>query len=286
MTQNMQKLSLKPTNQDPNNADSTTSRSSSTIKAKLLQMAKTLYNAKLIPDQLSKLEKEALRGEGASVPESRPAAKVLKKPDMLTSILKSEHKASNQGTQIVRLPKLPFGQHKSYNEEPLFKASHFIEQAGADLTSEKLKELEEVTRKFRLFEKKFKGNKKSRLKSAKLVLSASSRFQVYDMGPGELVCDKQEGIMEYYDREKQVFKDVVEKDLAFHFNVDKPSPKEKYLLRKTIDFRKTQELMIRLLPVHEEKESKLSDFYTGKYSTLFQETFNENSRNLGRRLSV
>lgn len=291
--QNTQKILINKPDPEPNAEESGTTRSASVIREKLCQMSKTLYKSKLVPDKISKLEKEALRGECASHPEPKPSAKCIKKLDLISSILKSEHKACLQGTQIIKLPKLPFGEHKTYNEETLFKASHFVEKSGINLTSEKLKEIEDITRKFRLFEKKFEKNKRSRLKSARPVLNHLIHFEVYQMDSGELVCDKQENVTKSYEKDKAVFREIVDLDLKSVGNTQRKRKARKYFERKTIDERKTMELVSRLMPSNEMKESRLGHFFSNKYSTLFEEPrTGNNSINSGqskaklRRLSM
>ena len=293
MMLNTQKILINKPDPEPNPEDSSTTRSASVVREKLCQMSQTLYKSKLVPDKISKLEKEALRGECASHPEAKPSAKYIKKSDLLTSILKTEHKACLQGTQIIKLPKLPFGEHKTYNEETLFKASHFVEKSGINLTSEKLKDLEDITRKFRLFEKKFAKNKRSRLKSARPVLNHLIHFEVYQMDSGELVCDKQENVTKSYDNDKAVFKEIVDLDLKSLGNTQRKRKVRKYFERKTIDPRKATELVSRLMPSNEMKESRLGNFFSSKYSTLFEEpgagnfsiNLRENRANV-RRLSM
>lgn len=258
--------------------------STARLKEKLTEMNKTIFKTKLIPDKIEKLEKEALRGEGTAVPEAKPSPIAKKEPDFLTLILKSEHKTSAEGTKIIKLPKLPFGQHRSYNEEPQFRDKHFLEGNSLLVDAERLKDLDDITRKFRLQDKKYKACKQSRLSTDKLLLTDFSNYEVFDMGPGTLVCEKQHGVIESYERNK------LEKQKAPR-SVSKKKPKkdpavDKYLFRKTLDFKNEQKLVSRLMPAPETKDSTMSLFFTTKYSSLFEASDKKASSSINRRLSL
>lgn len=241
------------------------------LKVKVSQMNKTLYKTKINADKIEKLEKGALRGEGAEVPEAKIAQKKKQKADLLTLILKSEHKATLNGTQILKLPKLPFGRHLSYNEDPMFKDRHFLEGGKALLNPEKNKELEEITRKFRLYEKKFKSNKKNRLSSARNMFSDLAFFDVYDMGPGRLICNKDQEVIESYDKDKDKYKEVLPRSIVATFkDLDADELENKYFPRRIMNPTQEKDLISRLLPNKETKDTNLSQFYSTKYSTLFE----------------
>ena len=257
------------------------------LKDKVSQMNKTLYKTKVNVDKIEKLEKDALRGEGAEIPEAKIAAKVKIPVDYMTLVLKSEHKATLEGTQILKLPKLPFGKHKSYNDDPMFKDKHFLEDRSTVSQPEKMKELEEITRKYRLYEKKFKAHKKSRLQSAENMFSDMAFFDVYEMGPGRLICSKDQQVIQSYDKDKEKYKDL---SLDAIFAGDDQSRNEsldnKYFGRKPLRYSEQKELISRLLPTKEAKDTNLSQFYSTKYSSLFENEEPRNKKTDVRRSSV
>ena len=257
------------------------------LKDKVSQLNKTLYKTKANQDKIEKLERDTLRGECAEVPEAKIAPKIKKKVDYLTLILKSEHKATITGTQILKLPKLPFGKHKSYNEEPMFKDKHFLEDPPSGSNPERSKELEEITRKFRLHEKKYKADKKNRLHTAKAMLSDLTFFDVYDMGPGRLICCKDEQVIGSYDKDKEKYKNLGANDLSITFkDIDAAEGERKYYQRRTLNFKDQKRLLNRLLPNKEVKDTSLSQFYSTKYSSLFEPSEQSLKKNEYRRSSL
>jgi hypothetical protein len=241
------------------------------LKQRASLINKNMFKTTLNQNRLEKLEREALRGQCREVPEGKIQSKPKKKLDLLSLILKSEHKTNKTGTQIIKLPKLPFGRHKSYNEEPLFKDKHFFESSKEVINPEKIKELEEITRKFRLHEKKYKADKRGRLQTARPLLNDLAHYDVYDMGPGDLVCEIQNDVINSYEKDKKRFVEVLQGNYISTFrNLEKDAPEQKYLMRKTINMKYEQDLVERLMPVPEYKDTRLSLFYSTKYSSLFE----------------
>ncbi|OMJ87300.1 hypothetical protein SteCoe_10984 [Stentor coeruleus] len=241
------------------------------LKDKVLEMNRTLYKDTMNLDKIEQLEKQTIRGECADKPQSKTIQKPQKKLDLLTLILKSEHKTSLEGTQILKLPKLPFGKHSSYNDEPAFKDRHFLEGNTSQITPEKAKELEDITRKFRLNEKKYKASKRNRLHSARPMFTDYAFYDVYDMCAGKLICAREEKLIECYEKDKASYKEIAKRDLASAGKEKNEGIFEKvYVKKKILDTKKEQELISRLLPNKEIKDSALSQFYSTKYSSLFE----------------
>lgn len=241
------------------------------LKDKVLEMNKTLYKDTMNLDKIEQLEKETIRGECAEKPESKTVEKPPKKLDLLTLILKSEHKTSLEGTQIIKLPKLPFGKHKSYNDEPAFKDRHFLEGNTSNISPEKAKELEDITRKFRLNEKKYKASKRNRLHSARPMLTDFTFYDVYNMCAGKLICAREEKLIECYEKDKASYKEIAKRDLSSAGTKRNEGDFEKiYVKKKILDAKTEQDMISRLLPNKEIKDSALSQFYSTKYSSLFE----------------
>lgn len=243
------------------------------LKDKVIEMNKLLYKGTLNLDKIAKLEKDTIRGECLVKPEARTIQKPRRKPDLLTMILKSEHKATLEGTQILKLPKLPFGKHKSYNDESTFKDKHFLEGDTNVISPERSKDLEEITRKFRLHEKKYKASKRSRMHSARPMLCDFAFYDVYDMGPGKLVCGREEEVIHGYEKDKERYKEITKGNFAYTYkDVNEEEFERKYAKRIISDYKTQQKLIIKLLPNREVKDSTLSQFYSTKYSSLFEST--------------
>jgi hypothetical protein len=242
-----------------------------TLKHRVSLLNKTLFKANPNEDKIQKLEKGAIRGEGAEVPEHKIPPRPKKKLDFMTSILKSEHKSSVEGTRILKLPKLPFGKHKSYNEEPMFKDRHFLEGNSNLINPERAKDLEEITRKFRLHEKKsYVSNKANRLHSAKPTFCNLASVDVYEMGPGKLICTRDQEAINSYEKDKDRYRSMTKGHYALTYKeIDENEKTNRANMRKTMDFKQQKELIARLLPTKESKRSEISEFYTSKYFSLF-----------------
>ena len=242
------------------------------LREKLSNLNRVLFKTKLNQDKIEKLEKETLRGECSESPEPVIIQKPKKQLDLLSLILKAEHKSTTEGTQIVKLPKLPYGKHKSYNEEPTFKDRHFLDEK-VPKNPDRIKDLEEITRKFRLHEKKYKANKQTRLSSAKPTFSKNEYFDVYDMGPGNLVCAKDQESVEAYEKKKEEYKKVLKANYSGNFiNSSGAVVNPNSYGRKKCNYNQQKKLVERLMPSNDVKDSDLSLFYSTKYSSLF-ETF-------------
>ena len=257
------------------------------LKEKVSQLNKTLYKTKVHQNKIEKLERDAIRGECAEIPEAKIAPKQKKKGDILSKILKSEHKATVNGTQILKLPKNPFGKHNSYNDEYMFKEKHFFADDSDNLNPERLKELEDITRKFRLHEKKYKATKRNRLHTAKAKLSNLSTFDVYDMGAGRLICCKDEKIIGSYNQDKEKYRNLSLNRISLTFkNIESAEVENKLLSMKTLKFKDQDKLLSRLLPNKEAKDTTLSQFFSSKYSSLFEPDEPKNRKNEYRRSSM
>ncbi|OMJ95369.1 hypothetical protein SteCoe_1286 [Stentor coeruleus] len=240
------------------------------LKDKVLKLNKTLYKIKPEEDKISKLEKETIRGECAVKPEAKVIHKPKRNQDLLSKLLKSEHKTTGEGTQILKLPKLPYGNHKSYNEEPRFRDKHFLDGDRITMTHERIKELEELTRKFRLLEKKYKASKQNRMHSATPLFSDLAFYDVYDMGPGKLVCGREDEVIRSYEKDKEKYKETAKGNYAYTYkDINREDYERKYARRKIMGFKDQQELISRLMPNKEVKNTDMSQFYSTKYSLLF-----------------
>jgi hypothetical protein len=120
------------------------------------------------------------------------------KPALETSALhlklKKQHKTGNLGTQILNLPKLPFGKHETYNTDFEFSKKHFV-MSVANLTPRQRKELDEIANKFRLADKR----KKRRYKSIEHTIFTSGVNREFMPTPsGELSFAKDRDVIRAY----------------------------------------------------------------------------------------
>jgi hypothetical protein len=179
----------------------------SQIKQTLKQWVKTKYNSPNF-DELAIIEKQVRKGHGLDTPE--PKLKPRNRPsfDSHYQSFKKEHKIKDEGTHIMKLPKQPYGIHRTYNEEKEFIKSHFIEESE-DLPIEKVREIEDVKRKFRLHSKKYGGNENRRNSLSPSFNANMAKYDRHLMQAGTLVCQKEIVAVIPYEKEKQRFDTTV-----------------------------------------------------------------------------
>jgi hypothetical protein len=232
-----------------------------TIKKRLSIVNKSMYRTTLVYDPLSLLEKSLITGRIFETKEPKPKKKLKNPPDKLTVLLKGHHNNKKE-IQMYQLPKLPFGTHISYNEEIHFTKNHFkTDDCNEDLN----KNLDILTRKFRLHDKNYSKRAKSSLASKRTQKSSDS--QAFKMEAGYLVCKKEKEITEIYDQDKARYlkkKNFSELAKSYKFSES----------NKTVKQKKFDETGIikRLYPTKEEIDNNVTKFYKSKYSALFSDT--------------
>lgn len=236
------------------------------IQQKVLNLNKTLYNSEICRDALQDLEKSALRGEGISKPEPKSPIRSPKKTDSLTAKIKSDHSPSPEGTQILKLPKMNFGQHTTYNEENDFMFRHFVNKQAISERPEWSKEFGELNRRYRAMKKVNRAQKgnDTNLKHKRWL---SADCDSFDMESGFLVCKKEQQIIQSYENSTkqlkgnnfQTFRDF-EDERTDHKKLLENNQK---LKEKEIDITRRLHPSSRI----DQEESK---FYITKYSVLFE----------------
>jgi hypothetical protein len=226
------------------------------LSRRISTVNKRLLNSEIILDPLKTLENQALNSHFRHQSDGIPSKKIADKPGMLTLILKSEHKINDQ-TCIVKLPKMPFGKHLDYNNDEKFVLKHFHNPSNPQ-NNEKNLEFTEISKKFRLQDKLkqyLKRNKTGYMKNR-----YSNVYESYDMEHGELVCKKEEKVLEVYNNDKQKYQ-------KFVFETNNASQR-----LKTPKYSKLQiKLSVdRLHSAGRQNESQKSILYTSKYSNLFK----------------
>jgi len=139
-------------------------------------------------------------------PQQGKAATRYSKPSpersTIHTMLKKLHKTRKTGTQVVNLPKLPFGRHQSYNSEEEFTKTHFV-VVERELTPKRKKDLEDLQHKFRLAEKR--GKNKFRLVQ-KGILTANHDKVVFNLHSGSLVISNDNDLaLDAYDFQQTQF---------------------------------------------------------------------------------
>lgn len=215
---------------------------------------KRILNEELRLGDIEKLEKEVIREAVTERGERTSVKRESVKPSYLNMVLRAEHKVNN-GTCIVKLPKMPFGKHRDYNEESRFVNSHFLNTSRIH-DPKQAEDLKEISRKFRL-EKKQKASQKRNHTGAS-TNRQSKDYDVYDMQHGELKCERNKIVTKSYISDKAKYRKYI-------YDVPKTS---KPSIKKS-DLRSQEASVDRLFNSMKKNDSNLASFFVTKYSSLF-----------------
>ena len=223
------------------------------LTRKISNVNKQLLNTEIQISTLKKLEKDAVRDATLEKPEPCIGKKKILKPDLLSLILKSQHKLT-ESVCIVKLPKMPYGKHADYNDDSQFVIRHFFNTASniAQIQSD---DLNEIKKKFRLYEKRKLSQKRT---GSTKKTSASDFFDTFNMEHGDLICPKVARVSEGYSKDKEKYRKYIYEQYNKRIkknNVNKDSQD------------KTTE---RLSSSKHRRRSVLVEKLTTKYSKLFR----------------
>ncbi|OMJ87146.1 hypothetical protein SteCoe_11222 [Stentor coeruleus] len=224
-----------------------------------------MLNSEIFQDPIEKLEKEALRGCVTDKGEAKNKKNIPKKSDMLTLILQSEHKI-NSNNCILKLPKMPFGKHNTYNEDEHFVMRHFL-NTDRDINKMQSEDLNEINKKFHLYEKRKLSTKRNKTGYVKSRYYKS--YDTYDMDHGDLKCKREETILNGYNHDKEKYMKYI-----YGPQIEKKTPKS------TVNKIQQNESIERLHNTIKKTDSELAYFLTTKYPILFSRESSRKSENL------
>ncbi|CAG9315285.1 unnamed protein product [Blepharisma stoltei] len=240
-----------------------------TLKRHVTKISKSLYRYETKHDYISKLERAALRNQCSDFTEPKSPTHHREEKASISEYLKSQHAPRPEGMQIIKLPKTAFGKHLDYNNENLFVEKHFLSEDRSNASPERIKEFEEINRKYRIYKKK---NLAVKSKYQMLVTPSHNKSTGYDsyaMDAGVLHCNREGNIVNYYeiDRKKYLNHSTFNDNFdSFGDNTDRKkeetNTQNRYKLKTAVE---------RLYPSTERADSVLSKRLTDKYSTLFTE---------------
>lgn len=231
------------------------------VKQALSKVNRSIYRENLAFDSIAMLEKSAITGRVLLPNEPHPRKKAKTPASFLEKYLKSQHKNS-EGIQIFNLPKLPFGFHDPYNDSSEFISQHFKKD---EKTDEMSKNLEMLTRKFRLFNKNNAKRSRSTCSKNKKIESASLYY--FKMDSGFLICPKVNEINQIYDRDRESYH---KRFVSTPEVTGRRSPEQ---IKDSIELAKIQKQVVtRLCPSRDKVETPLSKMFETKYEPLFGET--------------
>ena len=252
--------SISPNRESPRQLDYKETRK------KIALISKTLYKTDIDQHPILSLERAVLRGYGNEDSERKAIQKTSKTDySKLELYLKTEHKTKTEGTQILKLPKLRFGEHKTYNnEDDSFVVNHFVNENS---NSDKQKELYDVSRKFKLGERMRKKRGHSHTFSS---LNKKKDKIMYHMESGVLICTQENDIIDSYEADKEKYK--MKHHYVYQTFRDIELKLDSIIERKNTykRIKQTDELLSRLYKSPQNVKTELAKKLTEKYSELFK----------------
>jgi hypothetical protein len=236
-------------------------------RKKIASISKTVFKDETDQHPILSLEKDVLRGRGNAKKEKRTLkTKHNLNLSPLESYLHTEHKTSNEGTQIIKLPKLRFGQHKTYNEEEIFVDKHFVNEYSKP---EQIKELNNLSRKFKLGER-IKSKRNHSQNNSFTVKNDSN--DVYQTDSGVLVCLKEKEVIKSYECDKDKY--IIKHHYVYQtFRDIEKAIQEKLSKKNSLNQIKIKNEMVnRLYSPAKVDPSQLDRQVTSKYSVLFSDS--------------
>ena len=116
---------------------------------------------------------------------------------------------------------------------------------------------------------------------------ALSKYAFFESQFAQLAFCKDEQVIGSYDKDKEKYKNLGANDLSITFkDIDAAEGERKYYQRRTLNFKDQKRLLNRLLPNKEVKDTSLSQFYSTKYSSLFEPSEQSLKKNEYRRSSL
>lgn len=182
----------------------------SPLHSHLLRWIERKINPNVVRNPFDAKERQVRRRR--YIPDSKLLPSPVPASDTLRLQLRAEHKANPAGLSILRLPRLPFGCHKTYNDESEFLREHIVSR---DPSPEQAEALDSVTKLWRLVERR--KQRKSRYSS----LRRKPRFEHYESESGLLIYPRNHRCLEAYKNDRDKYRAA----LAYSFTpAPRPSP--------------------------------------------------------------
>jgi len=222
----------------------------SDLHSHLLKWIEHKLNRNIVRNPFEQQERAARHPARLAV--SRLVPSPLRETDPLSLLLKKEHRTSPERKAVLRLPKLPFGLHRTYNEVESFSQEHIVWEQPSPT---QLVEIQGINRKYRLADKR-----KRRQHRVFPSHSPASKYDQYRVDSGVLYCPKDSVRLQAYDNDKRRYAGVLDLTLK----LDSPRPHH---------FRgQSLPSSTRLYPGRPtDSPSRLSEAMAQKYPVLFEE---------------
>lgn len=233
------------------------------VRKHINAISKSVFKTEIDQHPILSLEKAVLRGTGTEKFLSKPRKSPIPVLTKLEVSLKKEHKINSSGKQIVKLPKLPFGQHLTYNEESIFVDKHFVHERSESF---QIQELRNLSRKFKLGERIRSKRNHSKLKSN---LKPKYTKEIYDMEGGKLIVNIENEAIESYEADKNKY--IVKHHYAYQTFRKVALSSSPHIARKnTIEKLKIADSMLkRLYKTPDKNVGEMERQLTLRYPALF-----------------
>jgi hypothetical protein len=229
-------------------AEVTPESSPSPLHNHLLRWIERKVNPNVVRNPFDAKERQVRRRR--YVPDSKLVPSAPKAPNSLLQHLRAEHKANPSGLSILRLPRQPFGCHKTYNDESEFLQAHIVSR---DPSPSQVEALDSVTRLWRLIERQ--NQRKVRYSSLR---RKASRFDHYESESGLLICPRDQRCLEAYNNDKAKYRSAL-------FHSFTPAPPRNSHARSL-------QPSDRLYPKPPSRSNYLARTLTQRFAGLFGET--------------
>jgi hypothetical protein len=154
---------------------------------------------------IKNLEREARRGQ-SNTPEERVVYKKEREPLHPTfRVLKQQHKLTNDGINILNLPKQTFGKHETYNETDNFLATHIVYTEPELRSPEAKQEIEDMQKLLRKYKKKLRNRNNNQNLHKHKILNSNDQFNIFRTKGGKLICKKQDKVLKAYEDQAMKF---------------------------------------------------------------------------------
>jgi hypothetical protein len=172
---------------------------------------KEKYRFNLNPESISYIENKVRIGESSS-PTITVSRANADSPDPMETELKKLHRPDLRKKFVLKLPKLPYGKHESYNGEDKFIDKYIWDQSK--LTREATCQVNKIQRKFKSVQK-YKPHTLSPERGSKK-LSAFEDFHVFNSKAGQVICAIQRDVLKAYDAQTNKYSQLPKSSISLH----------------------------------------------------------------------
>jgi len=181
-----------------NTAEGSPEASPSPLHSHLLRWIERKINPNVVRNPFDAKERQVRRRR--FIPDPKLIPPPAKANDCLRLQLRAEHKVNPGGVSILHLPRLPFGCHKTYNDESEFLREHIVSR---DPSPEQAEALDSVTKLWRLVERR--KERKYRNSS----LRRKPRFEHYESESGLLIYPRDRRCLEAYKNDRDKYRSAL-----------------------------------------------------------------------------